>query len=141
MTLDKIISISGMPGLYKAVAQTKNGYIVESLADKKRFATGPSQQAVSLRDVSIFTTGEDRLLSDVFKTMKQMPEADTAIDINADGATLRNAFKKIIPDYDEERVYASDIKKVFKWFQLVKDLPDEPAADTAAPETNDTPTV
>ncbi len=125
MTLDKIISISGMPGLYKAVAQTKNGFIVESLSDKKRFATGPSQQAVSLKDVSIFTTGDDKPLSDVFKTMKQMPGNETAVDANADGATLRAAFKKILPEYDEERVYTSDIKKVFKWFQLVKDLPEE----------------
>ena len=140
MSLDKIISISGMPGLYKAIAQTKGGYIVESLTDKKRFATGTTQQASVLKDISIFTTGEDKKLEEIFNTMKEMPEADTNIDINADGATLRSAFKKILPDYDEERVYASDIKKVFKWYQLIKDmLTNEPETGAATEATTATP--
>lgn len=146
MSLKKIVSISGMPGLYRAIAQTKTGFVVEALADKKRFSTGGSQQVSSLTDISIFTTGEDKKLVDVFKAMKELPEADTKVETNADGATLKNAFKKIVPDYDEERVYASDIKKVFKWFQFIKDMPldeepepgaeaEKPTDETKAPET------
>lgn len=125
MSLKKIIAISGMPGLFRAVAQSKNGYIVESLSDKKRFPTGNHMQVSTLEDISIFTTGDDKKLTDIFKTMKQMPQTDTTVDANADGATLKSAFKKIVPDYDEERVYASDIRKVFKWYQFVKDMLDE----------------
>jgi hypothetical protein len=124
MSLIKIMSISGLPGLFKVIAQTKNGFIAESLVDKKRFPVSSNQQVSMLSDISIFTTGGDVKLVEVFKTMKKMPAADTHIDTNAEGAAIRAAFKKILPEFDEERVYPSDMKKVFKWFGLLKDTVD-----------------
>lgn len=134
------MAITGMPGLFKVVAQTRNGFIAESLADKKRFPVTSNQQVSMLADISMFTTAEDVKLTEIFKTMKAMPESDTQIPKDADGATLKNAFKKILPGYDEERVYASDIKKVFKWYNTLKDIVDfneevkEETPTDAAPE-------
>ncbi len=124
MSLKKIMAITGMPGLYKVIAQTRNGFIAESLADKKRFPVTSNQQVSMLADISMFTTAEDVKLTEIFKTMKAMSDGETQVHKDADGATLKNAFKKILPGYDEERVYASDIKKVFKWYNLLKDVID-----------------
>ncbi|MBS1765133.1 MAG: DUF5606 domain-containing protein [Bacteroidetes bacterium] len=124
MSLKKIMSISGMPGLYKVVAQTKNGFIAESLVDKKRFPVHSNQQVSMLSDISIFTVSEDIKLSEVFKRMKSMPENETDIDMKADGATLYSAFGKVLPEFDKDRVYPSDIKKVFKWFNVLKNEVD-----------------
>ncbi len=136
------MAITGMPGLFKVVAQTRNGFIAESLADKKRFPVTSNQQVSMLADISMFTTSEDVKLTEIFKTMKAMPESDTQISKDADGATLKSAFKKILPGFDEDRVYASDIKKVFKWYNTIKDIVDfneevkqeAPAAEVAATE-------
>src|SRR5690606_24208243 len=139
MSLKKIMSISGMPGLYKVVAQTKNGFIAESLVDKKRFPVHSNQQVSMLSDISIFTESEDIKLSEVFRKMKAMPEGDTDIDMKADGATLYQAFEKILPEYDKDRVYPSDIKKVFKWYNLLKNEVDfsEEEKPTATEESKE----
>ena len=144
--------ISGMPGLHKLVAQSRNGFIAESLTDKKRFHVSNNQQVSMLSDISIFTTAEDVKLIEVFKKMKDIGDEATNIDLNADGAVISKAFEKILPDYDKDRVYISDIKKVFKWFNLLKNDVDflkeeeeqtnaveaaEPVNDNNASEAND----
>lgn len=116
--------ISGMPGLHKLVAQSRNGFIAESLTDKKRFHVSNNQQVSMLSDISIFTTAEDVKLVEVFKKMKEKGDEATNIDLNADGAVISKAFEQILPDYDKDRVYISDIKKVFKWFNLLKNDAD-----------------
>ncbi len=144
--------ISGMPGLHKLVAQSRNGFIAESLTDKKRFHVSNNQQVSMLSDISIFTTAEDVKLVEVFKKMKEKGDEATNIDLNADGALISKAFEQILPDYDKDRVYISDIKKVFKWFNLLKNDVDflkeeeeqtnaveatEPANNNIASDTNE----
>ncbi len=138
MSLKKIMFISGMPGLYQLIAQSRNGFIAESLADKKRLHISNNQQVSMLSDISIFTTSEDIKLADVFRTMTTLEEKQTQVDLNADGSVILAAFEKIVPDFDKDRVYASDIKKVFKWYNLLKDKIDlatkEESAENAATE-------
>jgi len=134
MSLKGIISISGMPGLYKVLAQSKSGFIVESLLDKKRMPVSSTQRISMLQDITIFSTGDDLQLTDVLLKMKDYAEKNTLIDPKSDPAQLKEFFGKVVPDFDAEKVYASDIKKIINWFHLVKDIvaiEDEPEA--AAP--------
>jgi hypothetical protein len=124
MNLSGIVAVSGKPGLWKALAQNKSGFVLESLdAQKTKLA--------ALDEITIFGQSEDIKLTDIFeriKTAKSIPDA------KADGKVLRTFFREIAPDHDEEKVYASDMKKVIVWYQLLKDMPlfNE---ETAAPET------
>lgn len=119
MDLSGIISISGMPGLYKVVAQTKSGLIVESLIDKKRLPAYSSYKISALEDISIFTTGDDTPLSDVFQKIHDKEKGGAAIDHKANDADLKKYFSGALPEYDEERVYVSDIRKVISWYNLL----------------------
>ncbi|MDQ3052158.1 MAG: DUF5606 domain-containing protein [Bacteroidota bacterium] len=128
MSLKGIISISGVPGLYKVLAQTKSGFIVESLNDKKRMPVASTQRISMLEDISVFTNADDLPLKEV---MLKLIEQDELIDAKAEPAQLREFFLTVVPDYDAERVYPSDIKKIINWFHLVKDfvaVEDEPEA-------------
>jgi len=122
MDLSKILAISGKPGLYKMLSQTKSGFIVESLADQKRFPVYAHERVSSLEEISIFTTVEEDLpLKEVFKKMKaklgDQPGPDAASDNNA----LKTFFKEAIPEYDPERVYVSDMKKAIAWYNLLNE--------------------
>jgi hypothetical protein len=135
MDLSKILSISGKPGLYQVVSQLKNAVLVESLTDKKRFPAFAHEKISSLKEISIFTTGEDKPLKDVLKIMFDKFEGKTAIDTKADDKTLKSFFLEVVPDYDSERVYVSDIKKIIAWYNLLAEnnLLDftEPKEETA----------
>lgn len=122
MSLKGVMHISGMGGLHKVIAQTKTGFVAESLIDKKRFAVNSTQRVSMLEDISVFTTGEDVKLAEVFKKMQGMNQDNLSLDKDADGATTMNYFSKILPDFDKDRVYASDIKKIAKWYEIVKDM-------------------
>jgi len=122
MDLKGIISVSGMSGLFKVVAQTKNGFIVESLADKKRFPVTSSQRISSLEDISIYTVDEDVPLQKVLQKMKEVNGDTLPVSSKSDNKELAAYFKTILPNFDEERVYASDIKKVVNWYGLLKDI-------------------
>lgn len=131
MSLKGIISISGMPGLYKVLAQSKSGFIVESLIDKKRMPVSSTQRISMLQDITIFSTGDDLQLTDVLLKMKDYAEKNAIIDPKSDPAKLKDFFGKVVPDFDSEKVYPSDIKKIINWFHLVKDvvaIEDEPEA-------------
>ena len=119
MDLSKILSISGKPGLYKMVGQTKNGAIVESLADKKRFPAFASERISSLEEISLFTNDEDMIMKDVLKAINEKQNGEKAIDHKSDSKSLKEFFKAAIPDYDQERVYISDIKKILNWYNLL----------------------
>jgi len=119
MDLSKILSISGRPGLYKHVAQSKNSAVVESLEDGKRSSAFITEQMSSLNDISVFTTGEDIKLEDVFKKIHEKEEGKKAISHNASAAEIKTYFAEAIPEYDKERVYVSDIKKMIKWYNLL----------------------
>lgn len=123
MSLSKIISIPGMSGLFKMVAQMRNGgFIVESLGDGRRFPVSSTQRIVMLEDISVYTMEDDMPLKDVFAKMKEQDALCSAIDAKSDAADLKSTLKKVIPEFDEERVHASDIKKMFSWYSLLKDI-------------------
>lgn len=109
-----------MPGLYKVVAQSKNGLIVESLIDKKRIPAYSHYKISALEDISIFTTGEDMPLSQVFQKISDKENGGPAPDHKGNDGELRNYFGGAIAEYDQERVYASDIRKVINWYNLLQ---------------------
>lgn len=124
MGLRGVLAVSGMPGLYKVLAQTKSGFIVESLTDKKRLPVSATQRVSMLEDISVFTQGDDMPLKEVFLKMKEYCASNEIIDAKADPNKLKDFLGKVVPDYDTERVYPSDIKKMISWFHLVKDFVD-----------------
>lgn len=131
MDLSGIISISGMTGLYKVMAQTKNGLIVESITEKKRVPTYANHKVSALDEITMYTTGEDIALKDVFSKMFATCEGKQAIDPKSADAELRAFFAKVVTDYDKDRVYTSDIKKVISWYNILQaaDLLKEKAED------------
>ncbi|MDF2435680.1 MAG: hypothetical protein K0Q95_56 [Bacteroidota bacterium] len=120
MNLSGIISIAGMSGLYKVIAQSKNGLIVESLVDKKRIPAHSTNRVSALEDVSIYSTGDDVPLKEVFQKIFDKEKGAAAIDHKSADAELRSYFKKAFAEYDEERVYTSDIKKVLMWYNILQ---------------------
>ena len=119
MDLQGIISISGRPGLFKIVTQGKSNVIVESLIDKKRFPAFASEKISSIEDISIFTYEEDVKLTDVFSTILSQNDGKEAINHKVEEAVLRKTFEGVLPNYDIDRVYLSDIRKVFQWYNLL----------------------
>ena len=134
MNLLGIVAVSGKPGLWKALAQNKTGYILESLDEHKTklVANLSTAKIAALHEITLFGQEDDIKLIDVFERMKS---AKNVPDAKADGKKLREFFREVAPDHDEEKVYASDMKKVINWYQLLKDLPlfteNEPAAPVA----------
>jgi hypothetical protein len=120
MNLKGIIAISGRPGLFKVVAQGKNNVIVESMIDKKRFPAYASEKISSLEDISIFTYDEDVKLTEVLKSIYAKNEGKEGISHKEDLKVLEKELKKYLPNYDQERVYPSDIRKVFQWYNLLQ---------------------
>tara|TARA_R110001592_G_scaffold72804_3_gene222478 strand:+ start:439 stop:963 length:525 start_codon:yes stop_codon:yes gene_type:complete len=118
MNLKSIISITGKPGLYSVVSQTKNGLIVESVGEGKRLPVYASDKVSALEDISIYTMKEDMPLSEVYTKVFESTKGKEAIDHKAKPEELRAYLGKII-DFDEERVYNSDLKKLFQWFNLL----------------------
>lgn len=119
--LKKILSISGKPGLYRLVNRGKNMLIVENIATGKRMPAYSSDKVVSLGDIAIYTTQEDIPLTDVLEKIKEMNNGKE-VDIKAlgDDEAVREYFKTVLPDFDEDRVYTTDIRKIFSWYnQLV----------------------
>ena len=134
MSLKGIISIAGMPGLFKVLAQSKSGFIVESLGDKKRMPVSSSQRISMLEDISVFTMADDLPLTEVMLKMKDAASANPPVDAKSDPNKLREYFRTVVADFDSERVYPSDIKKIITWFHLVKDIVDIPDETEAAAE-------
>lgn len=119
MDLKDILAISGKQGLYKNIGQSKNGVIVESLIDGKRFPAFAHERISSLAEISVFTLEEDIPLEDVFKKIFEKYEGKEAIDPKSGGEKLKAFMKEVLPDYDEDRVYVSDIKKMLAWYNLL----------------------
>lgn len=121
MSFEKIISIPGMTGLFKMIAQMRNGgFVVESLIDGRRQPVSSMQRITMLKDIAVFTMDDDIPLYEVFKKMKENDAVASGVAPKADPADLKAALKKILPDFDDERVHASDIRKMFLWYKLVK---------------------
>ena len=122
MDLSKIVSISGKPGLYVIKSQTVGRLIVESVVDGKCIPAFARDRMSSLEEISIFSTDEDRPLKDVFKMIHEKMGDKVDFDFKKAGADeLREKFAFVMPDYDEEAVYPSDMRKVFAWYQMLND--------------------
>ncbi|MBL7942929.1 MAG: DUF5606 domain-containing protein [Flavobacteriales bacterium] len=118
-SLSKIISIGGKSGLYKVLNTTSSVIIAESLVDGKRGPVHHTQRVSSLSDISIFTTDEDMPLQEVLEKMKTHYEGNAAPPLK-DAAALRKEILKFLPEYDKERVYDNDLKKLFLWYNLLQ---------------------
>ena len=127
MDFSKILSISGKPGLHKMVGESKNGLIVESLTDGKKFPAFSHERISSLKEISIYTETGDISLKEVLKKMKEIQDGKPVDNPKkASSSDLKVLFEQFVPDYDKDAVYVSDMKKVFTWYNLLleKDMLD-----------------
>jgi hypothetical protein len=118
--LTGIIAISGQPGLYKIVAQSKNGIIVENLTDKKRTNIYSTTKVSTLTDISMFTTGDDKPIEEIITSIYEKEKGGPAVDNKADDKAVEKYFAEILPDYDKDRVYVSNMRKLFSWYNILQ---------------------
>jgi Domain of unknown function (DUF5606) len=132
--LEKILSVSGKPGIFMLITGGRSTIIVESLIDGKRLPVHPTQKVSALSDITMFTYEEDVPLREIFIKAKEAFAGGPAPDPKSESKVLRDAMKKILPDYDAERVYDSDIRKLLTWYNILqaKDMLDfsEPTVAT-----------
>lgn len=121
MEFSKIIAVTGKPGLFEVVSQTKTGVIVTSLQDKKRFPITSTQNISMLENIAIYTYEEEVLLLNIFKKIFEKEAGKKSISHKESGTQLKSYFSEILPEYDEERVYASNIKKIIQWYNILVD--------------------
>ena len=141
MDLSKIVSIAGKPGLFQIKSQAVGRIIVESLVDGKCTPAFAHDRMSSLEEISIFSTDEDRPLKEVFKMIHEKMGEKVDFDFKkASSDQLKAKFLEVMPDYDQDAVYPSDMKKVFAWFQMLMDknlldfTEEEKPAEEAATE-------
>ena len=118
--LKDILSISGKGGLFKFIAQARNGIVVESLEDGKRHVAPATARVSSLEDIAIFTQEEELPLADIFFKIHEQTEGKATLSHKASADELKSYFEELVPDYDEDRVYVSDIKKVVQWYNQLQ---------------------
>jgi len=120
MALEKIIAIGGKPGLYELIAQTKGGFVGESLLDKKRLTVSIRAKVSVLSEIAIYALDREVPLLEVFEAIHKKEEGkETSVSPKADKLALEEYFFSILPNYDEDRVYASDMKKILSWYNLL----------------------
>lgn len=144
MKLKEILAISGQSGLFKFVSQGRNGIIVESFSDKKRSFVNASAKVSTLEDIAIFTETEEKPLAEVLKSIFEKENGGEAISHKSSNDELIKYMEKILPDYDKERVYPSDIKKLVQWYNILKEqnllvFDEEKEEDKTATETEEEP--
>ena len=130
--LKEILSISGHGGLFKMVSQAKNSIIVESLVDGKRMPTYATSRISALEDISVFTEEGETKLEEVFKLIHAKEDGQQAISAKSSADELKKYMESVLPNYDKDRVYVSDIKKVISWYNLLieKDMLDVTKGDS-----------
>ena len=121
MELKDFISVAGKSGLHTIVGKSKNNVIVESLKDKKRFPIFNTNKISGLSDISIYTYDEEILLSELFDRIQKKYKKEAAISHLESAEELKKVFEELVPNYDQEQVYNSDIKKVFQWYNILHD--------------------
>jgi hypothetical protein len=119
--LKEILSISGQPGLYKLISKGNNSIIVESLLTGKRSPAHSSNKITSMEDIAIFTNNGEVPLKEILKKIEEIELTQPIVSPKASNNELKSFFKIALPDYDEERVYVSDIKKIVSWYLLMKE--------------------
>lgn len=121
MSLEKILAISGKPGLFQIVTQTRTGAVVESLTDKKRITVGAHSNISILSEIAIYTLTEEVPLREVLKKIQEKEGGKpTSISHKDSKDVLEEFFFEVLPEYDEDRVYPSDIKKIVQWYNLLQ---------------------
>ncbi len=145
MQLKDIISVPGMGGLFKVVASNKSGVIVESISDGKRSMINSTQRIMTLSEIALYVKDGEMPLREVFKIIQEKSKNKLEVDPKGDQEKVRAYFKTLIPDFNEDKVYSSDIKKMLVWFDALKDLIDfskeeavEPDEDSKLPGANET---
>ncbi len=119
--LKGILAISGNSGLFKLVAESKNNIIVESLETKKRMPVYSTAKISALEDIAIYTLEAEKPLQEVFKAIAEKEENGPAISHKSSANELKAYFEEVMPDYDKDRVYVSDIKKVLMWYNMLQE--------------------
>jgi hypothetical protein len=136
--LTGIISISGQPGLYKIIAQSKNGIIIEGLSDKKRTNIYSSTKVSTLSDIGMYTTGDDKPIEEIITAIFEKEKGGPCINHKADDKEIEVYFAAILPEYDKERVYVSNMRKLFSWYTILQstgNLKEKDAKSEAGEET------
>ncbi len=119
--LKEILAISGHPGLYKMVKHAKNSIIVESIVNGKRMPAYSTHKISALEDIAIFTNGEDAPLGSVFFKIYELEDKkQSSVSHKASSEELKAYFEKVLPEYDKDRVYVSDIKRVVQWYNVLQ---------------------
>lgn len=120
MSLEKILAIGGKPGLYKLVTQTRTGFVAESLLDGKKITVSIRSNVSVLSEIAIYTLDEELPLREVFQKIQVKEKGGkTSIAHKSEKIKLEEYFFEVLPNYDEDRVYASDIKKIIQWYNLL----------------------
>jgi len=151
MDLKEIMAISGKPGLYRFISQGRNAMIVENIEDNSRTSAFATEKVSALEDIAIFTEEEEVSLRDVLKKIFEKENEGEAISHKANSQELKKWFEEVLPTYDKDRVYVSDIKKVALWYNLLCKMKmldfsedeeeskekkdDEPSENTEAPSS------
>ena len=120
MNLDKILAIAGKPGLFALKIQTRTGFIAESLIDGKKITVGMKSNVSLLTEISMYTNTEEKPLADVMRNIAIKEDNGPAISHKEDNTKLVAYFLEVLPDYDQDRVYPSDIKKVINWYNMLQ---------------------
>ncbi|MBE99873.1 DUF5606 domain-containing protein [Flavobacterium coralii] len=120
MSIEKILAISGKPGLYALKLQTRTGFVAESLTDGKKVTVGLRSNVSLLSEISVYTYDGEVRLAEVFKAIAEKEDNGAAISHKEDNATLESYFREVLPEFDEDRVYASDIKKILNWYNMLQ---------------------
>lgn len=122
MNLDKILAISGKPGLYQLQVQTRTGFLVLSLIDGKKTSIGLKNNVSLLSDIAVYTQTEEKPLKDVFEAIRLKENGGaTSVSYKAGREELRNYFTEVLPDHDTDRVFDKDIRKIIQWYNLLLD--------------------
>ena len=120
MSIQKILAISGKPGLYELKIQTRTGFVAESLLDGKKITVGMRANVSLLSEIAVYTYSEEVRLAEVFKAIATKENDGMAMSHKEDDAKLKAYFREILPEFDEDRVYTSDIKKILNWYNLLQ---------------------
>ena len=135
MKLDKILAIAGKPGLFELKIQTRSGFVAESLLDGNKITVGMRSNVSLLSEISMYTYSEEKPLVEIMRAIAVKENEGAAISHKEDNSKLIAYFKEILPDYDEDRVYASDIKKLLNWYNILQAKgmvsKDEPKVENA----------
>jgi hypothetical protein len=120
MTLDKILAIAGKPGLFALKIQTRTGFVAESLIDGKKITVGLKSNVSLLSEISVYTYSEEKPLTEIMRAIAIKEDNGPAISHKEDNSKLVVYFLEVLPDFDQERVYPSDIKKIVNWYNMLQ---------------------